>query len=391
MPEPKVSIIIPVYNDEDNLSRCLDSVANQTLQDIEILCIDDASTDSSPFIIEEYNQKYPCIKSIRFEQNSSAYMARKAGISRATGKYIMFVDGDDYLSIDACEKIYKIAEKKKVDILNFSSESVNAGTTEKKNNRMNRHLRPFYGKLTGSAIIDFCFIHHEIQWTLWNKIYSSAVCKKAVEELPDGYFPKGNDLFLYLAICACAVTYRGIHTKPYYFYQYGAGSTGNRIIGISDLKKLVEQKKLSDAVSIFISGSSLDSKYLCIANDLDVRFLRESLTNLFEHLPEETIREGYLLIEQYWKRHVILKQILQDNAKKFREYINRIVTQGIDQIIVEESMFIHHKYFKSIMNDKTKKKSIFFRLQQKIERTRFYLLHYGFGVYFGLLRKKTNI
>ena len=100
----KVSVIIPVYNTEKFLRKCLDSVCNQTLQDIEIICINDCSTDGSLEILREYAGKDNRIKLIELFENGGAAKARNIGIDIAHGEYIGFVDSDDFVDLDFYEK-----------------------------------------------------------------------------------------------------------------------------------------------------------------------------------------------------------------------------------------------------------------------------------------------
>ena len=99
MIEPKISIIIPVYNVEKYLRECLDSCINQTLADIEIICVDDCSPDNSIKILEEYQAKDYRIKIFRHEKNKNLGAARNTGIQNAIGEYVWFVDSDDYIDI----------------------------------------------------------------------------------------------------------------------------------------------------------------------------------------------------------------------------------------------------------------------------------------------------
>ena len=112
---PKVSVIIPVYNTEKYLRRCFDSVVNQTLSDIEIICINDCSTDNSLEILQEYASKDKRIKLIDFKVNKGAAIARNIGIDAATGEYIGFVDSDDFVDLDFYEKLYKKAAETGAD------------------------------------------------------------------------------------------------------------------------------------------------------------------------------------------------------------------------------------------------------------------------------------
>lgn len=112
----KLSVIIPVYNVEDYLKECLDSVCNQTLNDLEIICINDGSTDNSLNILNQYTQKDERIKIITKENGGQA-SARNLGIKEATGEYIAFVDSDDFIEKDMFEKMYLKAHDNNLDLV----------------------------------------------------------------------------------------------------------------------------------------------------------------------------------------------------------------------------------------------------------------------------------
>lgn len=112
---PKVSVIIPVYNVEEYLRDCLDSVVNQTLKEIEIICIDDGSTDNSLEILKEYAQKDKRFTVIK-QQNHGASIARNCGLTCAKGEYVGFVDSDDWLDLNFYEVLYNKASVSNADI-----------------------------------------------------------------------------------------------------------------------------------------------------------------------------------------------------------------------------------------------------------------------------------
>ncbi|MBR6563859.1 MAG: glycosyltransferase, partial [Clostridia bacterium] len=114
---PKVSIIVPVYNVSDFLPRCLDSLVNQTLKDIEIIVVDDGSTDESQAIIDTYSANYPHIIKAFKKQNGGLSDARNFGIKRATGGFLGFVDSDDFVDITMFEKLYSKAYETDSDIV----------------------------------------------------------------------------------------------------------------------------------------------------------------------------------------------------------------------------------------------------------------------------------
>ena len=120
---PKISVIIPVYNIEPYLKWCIDSVIGQTLEDIEIILVDDGSTDRSGCICDEYAANDARIRVIH-KQNEGLSAARNAGLTASKAPYIMFVDGDDWVEYDFCETPYRIAVKNNVDVVLFGYNSV---------------------------------------------------------------------------------------------------------------------------------------------------------------------------------------------------------------------------------------------------------------------------
>ncbi len=116
----KTSIIIPIYNTKEYLEQCVESVLAQTQKEIEIILVDDGSTDGSTQIIQEYESKYSVVKAV-YQENQKLGAARNAGIRAASGKYIYFLDSDDYIREDLLEKCYQTAEKERLDFVMFDA------------------------------------------------------------------------------------------------------------------------------------------------------------------------------------------------------------------------------------------------------------------------------
>lgn len=112
----KTSIIIPIYNVDRYLYKCLESCVNQSLSGIEVIAIDDCSTDGSASIIDEFERRYPSIlKRFKTPCNSRQGAARNIGIKNAQGEYLCFVDGDDYIDSTMCEDLYSVAKENNAD------------------------------------------------------------------------------------------------------------------------------------------------------------------------------------------------------------------------------------------------------------------------------------
>ena len=109
-----ISIIVPIYNAEKYLKTCVDSLINQTKKELEFILVNDGSTDASEKIIKSYSDKR--IKYYK-NKNQGIGKTRNFGINKAKGKYIMFLDSDDYLDINACKELFKKAEEENLDLV----------------------------------------------------------------------------------------------------------------------------------------------------------------------------------------------------------------------------------------------------------------------------------
>ena len=126
----KVSVIVPIYNVEKYLDKCINSLRNQTLNDIEIILVDDESPDNCPYICDKYAALDSRIKVIHKKNEGLGY-ARNSGLKISTGEYIVFVDSDDYIELDTLEKCYFIAKENDYDFVKY-----NLIRHEKKNNKI---------------------------------------------------------------------------------------------------------------------------------------------------------------------------------------------------------------------------------------------------------------
>lgn len=173
----KVSVIIPVYNVENYLRQCLDSVVNQTLREIEIICVNDSSTDGSLAILEEYAQKDDRIQVIT-QPNAGAGAARNRGMDLAKGEYLSFLDSDDFFEPAMLEKAYNLAEQNRADFVVYKSDQYH--TEENKFVPVSWAVReqeipPYpvfnYRQLTDNVFKVF------VGWA-WDKLFSREFVKK---------------------------------------------------------------------------------------------------------------------------------------------------------------------------------------------------------------------
>lgn len=145
----KISVLVAVYNSENFLHKCLDSLVNQTLSDIQIICIDDASTDSSLDILNEYSECDGRIEVIHLEKNVGQAKARNIGLKKATGEYICFLDSDDWFSENALQNVVNVFENNaKTDAVLFRV--INCY----EDNRMEEYPMPIFDVLKGEEAFE---------------------------------------------------------------------------------------------------------------------------------------------------------------------------------------------------------------------------------------------
>ena len=175
---PKVSVIIPVYNVELYLRECLDSVINQTLREIEIICVDDGSTDASLEILKEYAEKDNRITVIT-QKNLYAGVARNAGLAVAKGEYLSFLDSDDFFEVEMLEESYNKAIKDGADIVIWRSREYDTQTKEYRNVVGPVSPQLFKYTDTPNTISDFGEKLFQANGCVpWNKLISSAMVNK---------------------------------------------------------------------------------------------------------------------------------------------------------------------------------------------------------------------
>ena len=169
----KASVIIPVYNVEEYLTECLDSVVNQSLKELEIICIDDCSTDGSYNILLDYAKKDNRFKVLKTDVNSGQAIVRNSGIKKAIGEYIYFMDPDDYIDLDYIENLYNTAKKYDSDITsNLNIMKVINKNISYYNNDFVKSLRDnSYEGISNISIKDEKINTKEFLFvTVWNKI-----------------------------------------------------------------------------------------------------------------------------------------------------------------------------------------------------------------------------
>ncbi len=221
---PSVSFIIPVYNVEQYISKCLDSVCKQTLKDIEIICVNDASTDNSLVILKEYAINDNRINIINLNSNKGVSVARNIGISEAKGEYIAFIDSDDSIDFDFCEKLYEKAKMNDVDIAKGNTIiEFQDGTFQ----------IPILNSLIESQKEKLYFTHN---W--WSAIYK----KKLIQDnniLFNEKLTNGEDILFLNNVLLATNKKIVLVNDTYYHYNRRDDSSDSRILNMAKVKSIL--------------------------------------------------------------------------------------------------------------------------------------------------------
>lgn len=198
----KVSIIVPIYNVQEYLCTCIESVLRQTYQDFELILVDDGSPDNCGAICDEYATKDERIRVIH-QQNGGLSAARNAGLDVATGKYIYFLDGDDFIDPDLLETAATYMETG-LDMLIFGYRKVfeNSDTQEKKQN-WHGQIQILNEQERKHFLIN-TLLAYKLGWEAWNRVYRREIIEKYELRFEDNRKIFAEDLYFCLCYCAHA-------------------------------------------------------------------------------------------------------------------------------------------------------------------------------------------
>jgi glycosyltransferase involved in cell wall biosynthesis len=238
-----ISIIIPVYNVEKYISRCLDSILNQTFQDFEIILVNDISPDNSSEIAENYSKKDTRIRIIDNQENSGAAWSRMVGYSNARGNYITFCDPDDFLPIDALELLHNaIVKDNDADICigNFQRVYPNGSKSKIVENHLN------YGNDKWNVAKST--LKYETPHYLWNKIFKAELFKNN-EIITHKNFSKSSDEYLFFQVLQNCKKIINVDKVVYYYYDNQESASYNKNNANALKAMMISQKYVENIYS----------------------------------------------------------------------------------------------------------------------------------------------
>lgn len=211
----KISIIIPVYNVEEYLEKCLESIINQNFDKVEIIIVDDGSTDKSLQIAKEYQKKYPEKTRVISQENKGQGGARNTGIKNATGKYLLFVDSDDTIKSGMLETLYTEMEKSNADIVLFGFEYVD------EKGKVIRQRTEFNDEYMEFTLQDQPYLFTKDGY-IWDKIYKTSLFVENGIWFPERMWYEDLNVEAKILLCADKIVFIN---KIFYEYLQRDGST----------------------------------------------------------------------------------------------------------------------------------------------------------------------
>ncbi|MBQ3641790.1 glycosyltransferase family 2 protein [bacterium] len=327
---PLISVIIPVYNVAPFLKRCLDSITNQTLSDIEIICINDCSTDNSLDILNEYALKDRRIKLINLLKNQGAAVARNNGIKNAQGEYISFVDSDDTIDINFYEELYKKAKKNNTDIVKGGLIRHNPdGTTEEGNiNKLIKKYNKFY------CIYEFT-----------SAIYKNSFINKNQIYFPPDIKMSEDVLFLNTAVLK-SKSFEIIDNTNYHYYRR-KDSTDKSQLPIDKIKfSLLAYENiinnLNDSLGKDISYKDYLAVYLIRLNMI----LNYTITKNDDFIAKKICIEKYIELFNKCKMKQELEELFPTVYKDLLVYIKSNNIEELTNIFMKYKDIQQYSFFK---------------------------------------------
>ncbi|MBE6499014.1 MAG: glycosyltransferase [Methanobrevibacter thaueri] len=236
----KVSVVIPVYNVEEFLGECLDSIVNQTLKDIEIICVNDGSKDKSLEILNYYaanDDRFIVID----QENGGHAVATNRGMELARGKYLYLMDSDDFVELNTLEEAYNYAEEKDVDFVIF--QSMNYVTDEDRYYKAENYSMEKVADFVGDSVFnyrDLGDLIFNITVTPWSKLYRTNFVRDCGATFPEGLIFDDNIFFWDVLFSAKKIAFLRKHLFNRRWYSYSSTTAGDqRFLDSIDINNLM--------------------------------------------------------------------------------------------------------------------------------------------------------
>lgn len=319
MGNPILSVLVPVYNVEKYLNKCLDSIISQTYKDFEIVCVNDGSTDGSLNILQEFKEKYNGKFIIVNQENKGSLVARKSAVMTAEGKYSIFIDSDDWLtSNDSLEVIMDIVQKEECDIVRFSPDIYGEGFEIWDIKRYIKAYKNSECSFSDRNLIELVYRLHVIDWTLLFKVYKSEILKKSFTNMENLRVSMCEDVYSSVFISYFSRTYKSVTTKPLYTYRIGTGISTKKGLSLENFLKYVESMKTVDSLRNFFISVNTEADYSYVVDFMKERVVDEIFGAIAKVDEEDLKPVGAILSENIDLKNFLLDKYSALNHAKYK-------------------------------------------------------------------------
>lgn len=354
----KVSVVIPVYNVEEFLKECLDCIVNQTLEDIEIICVNDGSTDKSLDILNYYAENDDRFTVIS-QENGGHAVATNRGMKLAEGEYLYLMDSDDMVELTALEETYNYAKEKEADFVIFQSLNyvMDEDRVYKTDIYSMEHIADFVGDsvFTYEDLGDMIF---DIPVTPWSKLYNNQFIKDIGATFPEGLVFDDNIFFWDVLFNAKRIAFYRKHLFKRRWYSYSSTTAGDqRFLDSIDIHNLmvdrfekyglmdkykdkVVNRKVNMAYNRFVDiKPEFEEAYFeklhedfenCVEDGFYEKYMKESLDHrnkaIFDSCVDSKSAKEFKYEMAYWDSQVTRKR-LENNIKDLKKDIENLKTE----------------------------------------------------------------
>lgn len=321
----KVSVVIPVYNVEDYLSDCLNSIVNQTLNDIEIICINDGSTDDSLTILEEYAGNDNRIQ-VYSQENGGHAKATNRGIKYARGDYLFLMDSDDILELNALELTYNEAVKNDVDFVVFKA--INYDDSEDEYYETLSYSMDEIAQRVGNEV--FCYediqdLVFTMSVTPWSKLYNRVFIEKYSIEFPEGLIFDDNVFFWEVLFNAKRIVFLNEFLFVRRFYSTSSTNNGDlRFLDSLSISKLIWQTfneydvfKYHKKALFNNRISTAYKRYVNIKDEFKEIFFKQMQNSFKELLQDEELYDDFRNLVDENNKNIFIQVLSAENSHDF--------------------------------------------------------------------------
>ena len=322
----KFSVIVIAYNQKDTICTAIDSVLRQTHQDLEVIYVDDASTDGSAALVKA-SFSDSRLRVIEHKENQGCVISRLDGAVCACGDWVMFLDGDDSFREDACAVLEETIRNAQpgLDCVGFGFELFYTGPTEKaaKNEIERLAAQPYLGYLSGEELMEHIYLERDKAWLICNKCYSRPLILKLTAAAKREKLVHLEDFYLSYLICDMTERYLGI-PEQLYRYAFGSGISSSQKLSYNAFIQYLTSRKSPELAAEYAKSRGLFDKYSSVFENVAREVMLGSYYKLCRIADEDKPAAAQRYVETFGEQLEQMYYALRGKTAEVEESRGRI-------------------------------------------------------------------